>query len=346
MNLHPNCMKAYKEKLVSYLSKIEVTGKSIPVMHDFEAHAALNNTFPKENLKELIEIVGPSPSVTLIFDSLQAQLGQKFKYDPDDAQTKLSSLPGFEDIEAVASGVIELLQSLPRSYSMFVALALKADCGLPALVEISKSISLFVPSKEFIKEFPPPPAPKTTLAALLDPTISPGAWDEKVFYLRVDFEGYVSKLFAGTTYQRCAPVVKSYLGLGLGYELFKLDEITPAFAFAVTPETNALIFERAKTGISFLKKEQFPRAEAEAISKLILHEKHQNKSAEYLEEPLKTISNPFNLGDKGLQLRRALAGLPPLGAGRRVVVDGLPQRRRSGLPGPHHPGHRQHLPPR
>src|SRR4051812_43728651 len=122
LNLHENLKSRLIETLTKTLPLVEVrngmfinTGSRIAL---FEVNEALPQHGPVR--ESLVSFVDDLPLITFIYDVLQAELLDFDRYDSETPSQKLTEIKEFADPSALASRLVEQLDSLPWQYAVSI----------------------------------------------------------------------------------------------------------------------------------------------------------------------------------------------------------------------------------
>lgn len=187
----------------------------------------LDESLPNREYRETVQEYIGEPAV---FDFVVTELGQrirdKFEYSTDKNTKNLTDLEGFEDIDSLATDLVNKFQTLPYSYVFTVSLNNKIVGDLPkGSYQLGPTIKLIRPDDEFAAKFPfPENGGSTSLLGIATPGSSD--WDQDKLYLQLEIDGYFTGLSQSGQVDRCRKQTKSIVGMLIAERLVKVTSST------------------------------------------------------------------------------------------------------------------------
>lgn len=228
LNLHEQCQARLLEILRQELPKGVVEKGRFLQSRSLQGLRAGDEAIPVNTRKTLIDFVSETPFSTFVYGYLSARLYVEFEYQSDLVQG-LSELPGYEDIEALASHLLEQFISLPWSYSVFLRLPLEAKLKNEGDEKYPLAEGLFLvrPGPRFAERYPVTKKPESLLLFNLGLGEGPPQWEEDHYYLWIRAHGYIDDFTVTTPIDEVAILIRAFAGLGLASGVMTDREAIP-----------------------------------------------------------------------------------------------------------------------
>jgi hypothetical protein len=253
LNLHENLKSRLIETLTKTLPLVEVrngmfinTGSRIAL---FEVNEALPQHGPVR--ESLVSFVDDLPLITFIYDVLQAELLDFDRYDSETPSQKLTEIKEFADPSALASRLVEQLDSLPWQYAVSIQMPHDVSEALSAVVkesyQLSSSLRLVRATEPFGVEFPLNCEDEKRQkrihggGSLLFPKTEKVSWADGKIYLQIVVDGFIGPYGGSMPATQAEQVLKSFLGLGLALRLFEVSD-----TFFLSPPTEHFYVHRER----------------------------------------------------------------------------------------------------
>lgn len=296
INFHTECKKQLINRLAETLSSLTIEKGGWLSAGSFKFFQGLDDIPPKNIQEELLGIIGDEPIGTFFYSRIRSCLNDQREEITEDCT--LSSISRFADTSAFAASLVDELETLPWSYTLFVQLPLEADCGIVAGYELSTEFSLVIPTEQLKHEFSFARQAETNKSAFLNALLGRGdrvrEWNDKQFYLKGSIEGFIEDSFTTPTVAKFLSGVKSFLGLGIAVFLFE----TERRGFFNTPRTAPILVFRNNNGTLSIQDEHlFARGEMDTLQSIKLFSSIEQRSKEPTKFPgLLGLGTDFEVG--------------------------------------------------
>jgi hypothetical protein len=226
IDLHPACKIRVVELIAAALPFIEVdNGKYLKRTSDAVSRLLVaDEALPQRGAvhDSLMAYIDEYPILEFVHDTLTDEL-RNAAYAPESEGQRLSTIPGYENINAVASRLVDEFVSLPREYKLTFRLPNDLWPTLPlanSMHQLGPSMCLVRSSAELSESFTlksEKSSPNLGLLALLD---TAPRWEEGALYLQMSAQGFIGG-YGGTIPDLDARrSLRSFCGLGLALQLF------------------------------------------------------------------------------------------------------------------------------
>ena len=238
-------MKLHKECRIRVIAILKEAIKKVIVENDiFIKTSTLSDLFDVDkvlpNSGELISnyrnwIDSDYPLTYFIYDELRDLLSIKYVYNSEENEKGIISALEIDDVEAFCVGLIDKFERLPYSYKFFVELPTEFIDHLKKIsgnVKISEEISIVILNDEFLTkssistEHLKTKDESKNLFPMIDSILAgKQTFLNKDFaYIEISVNGYISKLFESSTYEKIYDLMKYFLGLSLVLGVFSIDK--------------------------------------------------------------------------------------------------------------------------
>jgi hypothetical protein len=233
LNLHPNARAAVVSALAEGMPHVTVKNGCLlngftAFLASYGANAALPATGRLHD--SLVEFIDDLPLVEFVTEQLRRELSEnpELSYSNDETNVSLVTLPGYQDVNAAASRLIETFESLPWNLTFSIQLPRELfQSGMlqegPMPLGPHGRVSL--PDLLFSSQYPLSHANQSRNSRARGPGAlgllsSAASWDEDRPCYQHDDQGFVGMYGGGNVVDRVDRGLESFLGLGLATRLF------------------------------------------------------------------------------------------------------------------------------
>jgi hypothetical protein len=291
--------------------------------------SAADQALPQRgNLRDALHAyISETPVDDFVFGILSRELHETQKYDSKAPTVKLSELPGYTDIQGIASRLIQDFQSLPWEYALSLPLPAEIGGALRTVQDrtISEEMRLPVPDGAFSIEYSPTsgieardwglsrvvenPSSPSTLAAFaeLSPERRPPIWDPATAHLQIYVKGFIGIFGPTTPAEDAIDYVKAFLGIGIALRLFRVKRIF----HPLSPKTRMYVHRRVAGKWIIERTVDLDASLSDALNDLVLDNldgtlTSESEQARWAEQVLRKLRHAFAPGNRSKRL--ALAG--------------------------------------
>lgn len=238
LGLNQNLLNRLRELLPKSLSSMTV--KHSRYLSDFSHVIPLiapDQALPKigKLRKKLEEFVSHYPLVTFCADQVAIRLHESFEYSVGGEEVPLTESDGFQDVESLASDLIEKFESLPFEYMATLILPPDVSSALLLLdrgFQIAPDFALIPYSERFAQTYPrnaDSDASQTRSnpsANAFASVMAPGrtddvSWSDNAAYLQLECRGYIDRNGTSQPAQTVKNLLKSFFGFCLALNIFE-----------------------------------------------------------------------------------------------------------------------------
>ena len=235
---------------------------------------------PQAAKQEILSCLGEHPFIALFFGEVEPQLADVRSRGPT-GRSLLCELPEFQDTEALANQMVEVVRGLPIRYAAMLKLPRcltnkLIEQGIPPI--LGPHISIVGSWHERQNGLPQQHPESLTnnarnlvgqglLSSFLESPDQPSITSEHAAYLNIRLEGYCRSIFSNQVQKRFTYLLKSFFGLSLGCGI-----LDTAWTGVNTDPHTMTLFEEKQESFIQCKAEQLDRSVTELLNKLTLNE--------------------------------------------------------------------------
>jgi hypothetical protein len=227
LNLHQSCIDHLTNRLAGILNNLIVIKNNFLHSSCFGYLSSLNKSIPEKISSQVELYIGENPLPNFLFGQLTNELIDKFQYDADAPDKKLSDLDCYSNNLEVAKRLIDQFNSLPWNY--IFTFKLNSEISRYIIdneIILSDDIKIIKPTDEVIKDFPLVSGiPNRDNSFLCDGSIfnRHNTWYKNIAYLQIQCSGFVGGYISNNPEYEAIDIFKSILGIFIAVNLFKVN---------------------------------------------------------------------------------------------------------------------------
>ncbi|MEW6613991.1 MAG: hypothetical protein AB1401_00745 [Thermodesulfobacteriota bacterium] len=261
LGLHQGCISQLIKSVAENLTHIRVN-KGIYLDTDtILGLDAVDEILPKTGKlrDKLDQYAGESPLFDFIYETITRDIGESGTYNPDSKGILLNTLPGYEDLHAVASKLISAFQSLPWSYLISFELPSNISQQMREAVghyKFDRDFRIVSPDETFDTTYPLQSSNRNRYERLHGPGglpsglgvytgYVPDQWNKQSSYFHINTEGFIGYIQESAPVREAISKIKKFIGLSLAVRLMKIGKEPVISPFGVgLPAVRGLIVHR------------------------------------------------------------------------------------------------------
>lgn len=230
-SVHDIEVKPGAEERNTILQKLHQALQELTVVHGNVLHpvesmrilGALDRGLSEELLQNLGRVINKSNPLSVFFHAgIESRLKILKRIEVNGTPVPLSKIEGFENLEQVASELVNQLELLPYDYTLYVKLPFSPDTPITAPFELAEGLNIIkadsrnktagTPELEkSFRDFPGRP-----------PSFS---FQDGAYYLECKTSGFIPDHFHTETVRRFIELVKSFVGLAVASMLLEREHL-------------------------------------------------------------------------------------------------------------------------
>ncbi|MEW6615325.1 MAG: hypothetical protein AB1401_07665 [Thermodesulfobacteriota bacterium] len=261
LGLHQECISRLIDSVAVKLTNVQVIKDIVldtdSMMDIYDVDEILPTT--GEVRDKLNQYVSELPLFDFIYETISRDIGESGTYNPDSEGILLNTLPGYEDLHAVASRLINDFESLPWSYLISLELPNNIRQQLREAVgyhEFDRNFRIVSSDETFDRTYPLRSGNKKRDEQLLGhihlhPELAthlgylPNQWNKQGSCLQINTEGFIGHSMKSAPVHEAIANIKKFIGLSLAVRLMKINERPVIHPFGmVLPAVRGLIVHR------------------------------------------------------------------------------------------------------
>ena len=279
LNLHTKCKERLIESITEQLSKIQVNNKMfvdrVSCSNILNSESILPNSGTVPSL--LSKYIGELPLFEFVFETISRELVENFGYDSETPLCYLAEIDGYNDLQHVATRLVEQFDSLPWKYTFSFELGSDISKIFQEHIdtfEISEDMKIRKSDSNFTEAYPPMSGIEKRDSSLsgsgfgLLSLATVREWNPDAAFLQVSLDGFVGQYGNGEIIVNVEERIKAFCGLGIALRIFKIDS-----KHRTTP-TKAKYYSHQLENEAWvaLKKHELDYNESDTFHDLVLHD--------------------------------------------------------------------------
>lgn len=221
LNLHEGCKKHLKNQVAQALSSVKIKNLSFLDYPSFDEVTKLEPILPTDIKEQLECYISESPLFDFIYGYLSKQLHEEQTFDSEHPEESLTFIDKYNDLQVIASEIIDTFDSLPWQYTFTFKLNSSLSSYITdEVIQITPDIRVLKVGDELVNNFPLASGIAIRGRSLLGGGLgsvfgSAGAteWEPDSVYVQIRAEGFIGKYVSTSPLNQAIDTFKSFLGL-------------------------------------------------------------------------------------------------------------------------------------